>query len=324
MLRRICIKLKVAIIVITTIISTQLTEVNAVTIHRFDKFISGISRGDTASLSARANEFSDVYNGFVKLLLNDTTQSTEGKLATFADLNNIKFFYNDVDSVFKNTDRLKVLLDSIESRLSNSLNIHLDKIFTIISPYNQPIIALNDTAIAVALNHFLGAGYPPYSYYPNYVRRFKTPEKLPYSIVEYTLRKAYPYEPTDTSLIERVAYEGFISYAVKSVMPQFSDCTFFNFTEQQMAWAIENEQSVFYTILKYAKSTDWDLQRNIMAVAPFSSVISPQSPGGVGRWIGLRMVESYMNNGIEIASMLKNKEYQKYNNLIKKYKHNGK
>ncbi len=290
----------------------QSTTMQAVTIHRFDKFIYEISNGDTLGLKNRAVEYKAVYDGFVEPLLADSSSSAEVKLTTFANLKNIKFFYPDVASRFMSLNSQQQCLNTIDINLRNYFNFPLPEIYTIISPYNQSIIALNDTAIAVALNQFLGSDYQPYSYYPTYIRRFKTPEKMPYSIVEATLKIKYPYEPQDSTLMERIVYEGLIAAAAKTVIPDFSEGLYFNYTAEQVQWAKAHEQEVLELILQQSQSKDASVMRGFLGTAPFSSAVSPQSPGGIGRWTGLKIVSNYLSN-TPIRNCLEQKVYQYIN-----------
>lgn len=305
------------------IASLQSSTAQAITIHRFDKFIYDISTGDTLGIMNRAADHKAVYDGFVEPLLADSTSSAEVKLTTFANLKNIKFFYPDVTARYQTLDSIQRCLNSVDVNLRNYLNFPLPDIYTVISPYNQSIIALNDTAIAVALNQFLGSDYQPYSYYATYIRRFKTPAKMPYSIVEATLKIRYPYEPQDSTLLERIMYEGMIAAAAKTVIPDFSECMYFNYTNDQAQWANTHAEEVFQLILAQSQSKEASVKRGFLGTAPFSAAVSPQSPGSIGRWMGLKIVSQYLNTGKSIRDCLEQKAYQYSNKILKNSKYNG-
>ena len=305
------------------IASLQSPTAQAITIHRFDKFIYDISNGDTLDIMNRAAEHRAVYDGFVEPLMADSISSAEVKLTTFANLKNIKFFYPDVAARFQSLDSLQRCLNSIDINLRNYLNFPLPDIYTVISPYNQSIIALNDTAIAIALNQFLGSDYKPYSYYATYIRRFKTPAKMPYSIVEAALKIRYPYEPQDSTLLERIVYEGMIAAAAKVVIPDFSECLYFNYTAEQVQWANAHSQEVVQLVLAQSQSKDASVKRGFLGTAPFSAAVSPQSPGGIGRWMGFKIVSQYLSAGKSIRDCLEQKAYQYSNKILKNSKYNG-
>ncbi len=313
----------VATTLLMLIANLQDSTTQAVTIHRFDKFICDISNGDTLDIMNRAAEHKAVYDGFVEPLLTDSTSSADVKLTTFANLKNIKFFYPDVAARFQSLDSLQLCLNSVDINLRNYLNFQMPDIYTVVSPYNQSIIALNDTAIAVALNQFLGSDYQPYSYYATYIRKFKTPAKIPYSIVEATLKIKYPYEPQDSTLLERIVYEGMIAAAAKTVISDFSECMYFNYTPEQIQWADAHSQEVLQLVLAQSQSKGANVKRGFLGTAPFSAAVSPQSPGGIGRWIGLKIATQYLSTGKTIRDCLEQKAYQYSNKILKTSKYNG-
>lgn len=293
-------------------------------IKRFDKVLSSIADGISCDTTEVFQDYDDVIDSFVIPLMGDTALSKSAKLKTFENLRNIKFFYDVVNSVFASTDKLQMEVDSINIRFEREFKKVFPRITTIISPYNQSVVMLNDTSIAVALNHYLGRDYPPYSYYPNYIRDFKTPEKIPYNLTEAALRVLFAYEQRESTLLEHIVYEGAIAYAASVIIPQFSECLYFSFSTAQEEWAKASHAKAWQKLKEAGAltSTDVYLQRSMLATAPFSSAISPESPGGIGKWFGLQIVRMYIErHGTTIHKFLTDKIYQHSNTILKQSKY---
>ena len=284
-----------------------------ITLHRFDSDIQQLDFKNQTKIDGFIASYKPVLTNFVSPLLQDSTLSLTDKLETFANLDNIKFFYADVANAFPDVAGIAQELTAIDSLLSQKFALKLPPIYTIISPFNQSIVLLNDSAIGIALNHYLGASYKPYSYYPTYIRRFKTKEKIPYHVAEVWLKTQFPYVPSDSSLIEQMLYEGAIAYAAKSVIPDFSDAMYFSFAPEQQEWIVQNENVAWQKISGdgMLPSTEPAIRRSLLNPAPFASAISPSAPGGTGKWIGMRIVEAYLaREKSSIADFLRNRTYQ--------------
>lgn len=300
------------------------SDTNIVRMKRFDRVLSSIGRGERCDTAEIFRDFGDAIDSFVVPLLGDTALSKSAKLETFANLRNIFFFYDEIDRAFPNTDSLQIKLDTIGHRFNTIFHHKFPDVTTIVSPYNQSIIMLNDTVAAIALNHYLGRDYPPYQYYPSYIRDFKIPEKITYNLTEAVLRTHYRYEPSDTTLLERIVYEGAVAYAASMTIPTFSEDLYFSFKASQSDWVKASHIEAWQKLIENGalESKDVNLHRSMVAVAPFTSAVSPQSPGGLGRWFGFHIVSLYLKQRhVSIAHFLDDKMYQRSKMVLKQSKY---
>lgn len=285
-----------------------------VELHRFDIVLQSIANGTPIEFSRVQSEYAPVLTGYIEPLVEDSLHTTKGKLETFANLRNIKFFYGAVRQQFSDTDSLQSALGFMKKRMESMYNLRFPEIYTIISPYNQSIILFSDSAAAIALNHYLGANYEAYSYYPNYVRRFKVKRRVVYNLAEALLKSKFQYEPGDSTLLEKMQYEGAIAAAAESVIPDFTDSLFFSFTEEQMDWSMRHEQTIWEKIEadRLLDITERSLHNAMLGAAPFAAPVSPEAPGAVGRWIGKRIVERYCEQKkCSVADFINNKLYMR-------------
>lgn len=282
-----------------------------VSISRFDIELIRQQNGDSSVVSRIESDYRPIVDGFINPLMPDSAQSLSTKLDTFANLKNIKFFYADVSTVFPNLNDIELTLDTIQNNLIELFMMRLPRLYSTISPYNQPIILLNDTVIAIALNHYLGADYKPYNYYSPHKRAFKVPHRIPYDVVEATIKTRLPFIRKDSTLIEKILYEGMVVYAIKAVYPSATPEMLFSATSEQLKWAYENEDLILSKLRESAMSTDTDLIAAYFSTGPISLIVSPQCLGCIGRWIGFRLIERFLKRSdTNVYNLLKTHTYQ--------------
>ena len=89
----------------------------------------------------------------------------------------------------------------------------------------------------VGLNHYLGENYPPYGYFPDYLRVRKIPARVIPDIVETLLHRDFPYAPECDypTVLSRILYEGVLVEAVMQIAG-VSEQTALGYDDQQMEW----------------------------------------------------------------------------------------
>ena len=104
--------------------------------------------------------------------------------------------------------------------------------------------------------------------------------------------------PEDRTFLAQLVYEGKKLYLQDLLQPYASDAVKILYTEDELAWAYENELYVWqYFIEKqalYKTQPDW--VERFIEPAPFSKFylqIDNGTPGRIGRWMGWQMVRKY-------------------------------
>ena len=184
---------------------------------------------------------------------------------------------------------------------------HFPAVFTIVSPFNQSVFTA-DTLLFLGLNHYLGTDYPPYAYFPDYIRARKTPERLLPDIAEAIVRGNYPYRPSAEypTALSRMLYEGAVTEAVMQICG-LSEQQALGYDTEEMKWADANEHRVWQTMAeqKMIFSTDPQLTAMLVSPAPFTSAINPRSPGAIGRFIGHRIISATLDrHAISLPDLL--------------------
>ena len=98
-------------------------------------------------------------------------------------------------------------------------------------------------------------------------------------------------------------------------MPEEKPERIIGYSAEQLKWSKTNEKQIWSTIIeqKHLFSTDLMLIRKYVNDGPFTAPISQESPGRLGTWVGLQIVESYMqkNKNVTLKDLMNENNYQK-------------
>jgi len=208
-----------------------------------------------------------------------------------------RVFAPDVDNLLHDLDNAMPLPDGLDGFPA--------RIYGVISPYRQSVVTV-DTLLFVALNHYLGADYAGYSAFPDYQRRLKTVSQMPVDITEAWLRSRYPFPDSIAAptLLQRMAYEGAIAAAIADCLDQDDGHAVMGWTADQWNDAVIHEAVAWDRIVgsEMLYSDNPALISRLIDPAPASPDISPDAPGRIGRFTGLRMVRAASGSPLEILA----------------------
>lgn len=272
-------------------------DVERVAVGRLDRAMrcsESVERLDSALLTPARSLFA--VSGYGEL--------TDSSLAVYRENPSIVFHEGAVDSVWQSLDDLELTMGRIKA---NFLRLFPDRsfpqVYAIVSPFNQSVITV-DSMLFVGLNHYLGRDYPAYAYFPDYIRCRKTPERIGADVAEALVRRNFPYAPTTDypTTVSRLLYEGAVVEAVMQ-LTGLGEREVLGYDAVQMKWLADNERAVWETIVgrEWLFSSDSQIVASLVAVAPFTSVIGQEVPGGVGRFVGHRIVASFVENNDEFT-----------------------
>ncbi len=183
------------------------------------------------------------------------------------------------------------------------------RIYGIVSPYNQSVVVV-DTIVLVALNHYLGADYEGYASMPDHISRNKTIDRLPLDVAEAWTATRLPFPDTIPSptLLSRMAYEGAILALVSDRTGVGDGPLLLGWTPGEWTDAVAHESEAWKRLVgsDLLFSDNPAIISRLMAPAPASPDISPDAPGRLGRFIGLRMVRA---SGLRPDSILSSGAY---------------
>lgn len=234
----------------------------------------------------------------------------------------VTVFQPDIERLLPDVGHIEYKLGALKRRVEKQLpSISFPKqIYGAVIPYDQSVIVL-DSSVIVGLNHYLGAEYEGYAAFEDYRRVLKEPERMVYDVAEAMVRSAFPYIPdSESTLFSRIAYEGLIVCVVKSVVEDSDLASVLGYDNNQLSWAVENESKIWQKIVSdnLLYSTDPSITLRLVEPSPASLLINSAAPGRIGRYVGYRIVLSYLDNNsdVSIESLLKNEIYRSPQMLV--------
>lgn len=282
------------LLICATCCSHNTNTVESVKIGRFD---TAIMRYQTYNEEQKLC-FVDSFATTINMLFGNKCNH-DSILLAYSKSQGVSIFTPDVLRLIPSTDSISKALGIIRSNLHNMLpKIKWPEINAITSTYNQSIY-VGDSLLLIGLNHYLGEDYEGYSRFESYQRRTKTTSHLPYDILEAILLTNYHYKPSDDDIVlNHILYNGAIAYTLKNCIESAAMNEILGCTPTQLSWLNKNEDKIWQTMIERQLlfSTDTNLAKTLNKPSPSCSIIHPDAPGRVGRYIGLRIVESYMQN----------------------------
>ena len=207
-------------------------------------------------------------------------------------------FYPEVAKSFPSTDSIEIALGFVDKQLAAHFpDITPYSYYTVISPYRQQVMMV-DNNMYIALNHYLGPDHPAYAGMPDYIRVTKSPRYIPVDVAEAIISVRYPYEAEgNPTAIQRFIYDGAKAAVVKRLTGTDDIATLMGWTPQQLAVVQEAEGRIWRKMATNGiiYSTDMTMAERLVNPSPASSIISSEIPGRIGRYIGYRIVESYLS-----------------------------
>ena len=269
-------------------------EVRKVPIYRLDKELSyGIMPEGQEAMRAAERLFEiSGYPELNPIILGD-----------YAEKPSIREHLKGVENEFPDTERESAALGKIFASMEELLpDADIPEVYTIISPFSQSIL-VTDSLLYIGLNHYLGTDYELYDYFPDYIRRLKVRDRIPLDVTEAIVRTSFPFSPGSEypQTVQRLAYEGAVAVAMER-LADVSTRDALGYDSAQYNWLEDNEGQMWKALAERQLlfSTDREVMRSLIDVAPHTSVLSADSPGRAGRYIGRKLVGAYIDKNGEI------------------------
>jgi gliding motility-associated lipoprotein GldB len=208
--------------------------------------------------------------------------------------------YQESQKVFGDFDKQKNELNELFKHVKYFYpSFKEPEVYTIISSLdiqNQVIYA--DSLLFISLDTYLGKSKIYYADSPDYIQKNFEPQRIPIDVATAIAHKTIPQIPYRT-FIEQIIALGKQRYTIQQFLPGKTEAEILSFDEKQIEWAKNNEYYMWQYFMEkeYLYSSDKDLQRRFIDIAPFSKFYvetDSESPGQIGIWVGLQIVKSYM------------------------------
>jgi len=289
-------------------------------LFRFDEWLTTWpARGCGDSLKNRYPElvpFFSVYNNQVIGIGPDTMPGYPGQLLEFlqdpsvSETNrmigtNQSHFQNILKETVRSLSRIRKVLPDAD----------VPAVVTFVGGFNQTFVTLPGI-LGVGLEHYLGDTCSLYTRLgmPGYLLTQTNPENLPVNAVRAWISSEMPEPTPGSTFLDHLVHEGILYYLSERVMKGKVKGNLFHQTEKQSDWCRENEKAMWKFLVQreILFSTDRFTIRRFFDEAPFTRDYGQDSPGQTGKWIGYRLVASYVKkNRCRPAELLRETDSRK-------------
>jgi hypothetical protein len=192
------------------------------------------------------------------------------------------------------------------------------KIITLIGPVDA-LAKLGETYtpnflrpgfLGVSLQFYLGNTFSLYQtdryiseVAPLYISRRFNEEYIVPDAMKLIVDAVYSDTSAGRPLIEQMIERGKQWYLLDKFLPGVADSVKTGFTQKQLSWCTDNEGNIWAQITKNENiySIEQPVLQNYLGEAPFTQNMPESSPGNIGQWVGLRIVQKFAENKDDLS-----------------------
>ena len=164
-----------------------------------------------------------------------------------------------------------------------------------------------DNFLIVAMEQYLGEDHPYYVQMPRYIAKQKEDKYLVRDIVKAFGNSKVSTDQEDFTFLNKMLIAGRAYYFTKYMLGNdVSDEIIMKYPKEKLEWAEENEGEIwkYFINQEMLYSTDAKPEEYFLLEAPFSKFgqdFDNKTPGRIGEWIGLQIIESLAENNPDMS-----------------------
>lgn len=282
---------------------------------RFEDAFFGL---DTNHLEEALNEIDRKYPGFAK----DFLFNIMGTTPTTA-VKDIKSFSNSYRLMYDSAKISFAQLEPIAQQVETGLkyvkyyfpNYSVPKkLVTFIGPINSYGNIITTDALAVGLQLYMGRNYSLYAtdmgqqLYPAYLSRRFEKEYIPVNCMNNIIEDLYPNKSLGMALVDQLVETGKRQYLLDHFLPSLPDSLKLGYTQLQVTECFKNEANIwaFFIQNNLLYVTEPEITKEYMNEAPNTPALGSSSPGFIGKFVGWKIVQQYMDKhpDLDLAKLM--------------------
>ncbi len=219
--------------------------------------------------------------------------------------NDLRSFKSQVDSLFG--EKQENLIEPLEEAFRHLKYYYPDfqspRVETIMTGFMGNDLYVSDSLIIIGLEYFGGpkATYRP-QVYTYQLRRYEKEYLIP-SILFFLSDRYVRTDPKDRTLLADMVGYGKAFEFVKHCAPQTPDSLVLGFAARDLTRTYNSQTQIwaFFVQNKLLYEKGELVKQKYVGERPFTPEIGEEVPGGIGRWLGWRIVSSYLANNPEVT-----------------------
>jgi hypothetical protein len=160
-----------------------------------------------------------------------------------------------------------------------------------------------DSLVPRIVEWFIGSDHPVVKRlapenFPAFMKARMVPEMLVPSALKGWLLVHYTRDIAGADVLTNLVEVGKVMALLDVLLPDTPDHLKLAFSKEQLAWCEANEYEIWRSVVGQDKlfSRKMDDIGRLMNDGPFTNGMPRESPGHIGEWVGLRMVQAFMKD----------------------------
>ena len=281
------------------------------------------SIGNSTSTDIKVHRFDKLQEEYVSL----NSFSALQKMSTDYP-QETKFLIEDVLAIGSVSDdninlRKFLRMDGVErdfsrafKRLKRELpHMIIPRVYAQFSALNQSVV-VGDSTLGFSIDKYMGSDYPLYArfYYP-YQRTTMSPERIVPDCLNFYLLSEYPFPwEWHRTLLDHLLHQGKILWVVAQALGFSTLEEAIGFTSSATEWCEIRRETIWNYLVESGQlhSTDPMWVEVYLQPAECTFPLGMDSPGEVGLWLGIHLIDEYMakNKHLTIADLLRETDYR--------------
>lgn len=248
------------------------------------------------------NFYLDTLMGFnINGRYTDTNKGITNGLKTFLTFKDYKALFDTVIKHYPDTKDIdKDLTAGFQFLKYYFPKYQVPKVIYLVSGLNNwGAFTYESKILGIGLDMFLGNTYPFYRSVglPEYLTTHLDRAYIPVAAFTAIYQDSHPFNTENKTLLDLMIQRGIQQYFLKKVLPRVPDSTRLGYTQKQLEWCNANEAIIYNFFIKEQLFYNRENQKIYRYVfdGPNSAGMPAQSPGNIGTWMGLQIVNGYMN-----------------------------
>ena len=291
-----------------------------VKVHRYDKLLDEyISLNSFSALQKMGSEYPQETKFLIEDVLSIGSVSDDNinlRLREYYSDTILRRLYRDAMAKYQDMSHIERDFTRAFKRLKRELpHMNVPRVYAQISALNQSVV-VGDSILGFSLDKYMGADYPLYRhFYYSYQCRTMSPERIVPDCMAFYLLSEYPFPwEWHRTLLDQILHRGKIHWVVAQILGYETLEEELGYTLEEGNWCRERREHIWQYLVESGQlhSTDPMLVDVYLQPAECTYPLGVDSPGEVGVWLGLQLIDEFMakNKNMGIADLLRETDYR--------------
>lgn len=173
-----------------------------------------------------------------------------------------------------------------------------------------------DSLLGIGLDFYLGQGFSAYDpmVIPRYIQRSMNADHIASRAIEAWISGQIGSASGDR-MLDRMLHNGKMLYLKKRLLPHVADTAVLGFSKDQLEWLRNNELEMWahYLDKELLYETNTSIIGKHVGPSPNAPGMPPEAPGANANWVGMRIIEQYMERrpDLDLKDLIDAKDSQR-------------